>query len=226
MATTASTRLASMARRFAQLLAEGEFRPALRSAARLVWSTAEDYGLRRDLSVPFRPEPARLPLRVRPLQNADLDLLFDASAGDSPVQLQRQRRLLDSGIPTCWVAVDPDNRPCFMTWLIQPEQNAAMRAEMGPTFRPLAPDEVFLESGFTPRRYRGLRVGPEAVTRILEEAPPRARWAWAYTAVDNLAAQKSLTRSGFVPEVVLRSRWRLFRHSTDLEPVRALPSPP
>lgn len=210
-------RIGPMAGRFLRLVRRGQLRPAVKSAGRLAWSTSREYGMRRDLSLPFDPEPARIEIRVRPAEPRDLDLLFAPSAGDSRTQLWRQERLVVANIPTCWVAVDPDEIPCFMAWLIRPQQNQLMKSEIGPGFSLLAPDEVLMESGFTPQRYRGLRIGPDAISRILQNAGPDARWAWAYTGIDNRRAQLSLSRAGFAPAAIFRSSWRLLRHTTHVE---------
>lgn len=55
-----------MAGRFLRLARRGQFRQAAKSAGRLVWSTSLEYGMRRDLSLPFEVEPAEIEIRVRP----------------------------------------------------------------------------------------------------------------------------------------------------------------
>ncbi|MFP3915046.1 MAG: hypothetical protein ACLFWM_09240 [Actinomycetota bacterium] len=205
--------------RLTRLARTGGVRRALREAGANLWSTQEAYGLSRDLAVPFQVSPARIEIGVRPLEERDLAELLDPAEGDSPLQLERQRRLLDSGIPRCWVAVDAEDRPCFMVWLIRPDQNARMRQVFGPEFPALEPDEVLLERGFTPRRHRGQRVGPQALSLITETAHPAYRWAWAFVAVDNVAALKLVDRAGFRPAALRRSKWRLLHHSTQFHPL-------
>lgn len=212
-------RIASKGRRLWRLVRQGELGPAAAEAGRYLWSTTEEYGLRRDLSLPVEVEPARIEIAVRPLEPRDLPHLFDPAVGDSASQLWRQTRMLDAEIPTCWVAVDRDDIPCFMAWLIRPQHNHLMQEEFR-TFLPLARDEVLLDSGFTPQRFRGLRIGPEALTRIALSAYPEARWAWAFTGFDNHRALTSLGRSGFVPTSIVRSKWRLLRHDVEVEPVQ------
>ncbi|MFP3915045.1 MAG: hypothetical protein ACLFWM_09235, partial [Actinomycetota bacterium] len=177
----AGGRVLSRARRLWELLRRGEIVRAGKQVRKLIWSTTTEYAVRKDLSVPVEVEPARIPIRVRPLEPRDLDRLFDPRSGDSAVQLWRQRRLLDAGIPGCWVAVDRQGDPCFMVWLVHPDQNEAMRQEFGAAIPPLEPDEVLMESGFTPQRYRSQRIGPEALSRILQTVGPETRWAVAYT---------------------------------------------
>lgn len=207
--------------RFRRLVRQGEIGLAAKSAGRLIWSTHREYGMRRDLSQPVEVEPARINIRVRPASSRDIELLLSPESGDARSQLWRQERLVVAEIPTCWVAADPDDVPCFMTWVIGSEQNQRMREEIGPAFVRLAEDEVLLDSGFTPQRYRGQRVGPEAVSRILDLVEADVRWAWAYTGLDNRRAQMSLSRAGFEPAAILHSNWRLFRRTNRLESLPA-----
>ena len=104
------------------------------------------FGLRRDLTVPFEPPKAaifsvgRQLVGVRPLRDSDVAPLFDTKAPgitDEGISKRLTRLvLLQMDIPTCYVAVTPDDRPCYMQWLIPAEQSARIRASVG-TFRPI-----------------------------------------------------------------------------------------
>ena len=205
------------AKRLFGLVRQGEIRTAAVSAGANIWATSRAYGLRRDLSVPFTAPEAKVPLTVRPLEERDVPHLMKPGAGDSAFQLDRQRRLLEAEIQTCWVAVDEDDLPCYMQWLIIPDHNHLVQETFGPEFPPLSSDEVLLEGAFTPARARGQRIGPRAMSLITEQAPPQARWAWTYVAVDNLAALKLVTRSGYHPASLRRSTWRFLRQNARFE---------
>lgn len=114
-------------------------------------------------------------MRIRPLELRDLPHLLSPAAGDKAVQLVRQQRLVDAQIPTCWVAVDDEDLPCYMQWVIGPASNDLMRRTFGTEFPPVADDEILLEGAFTPARYRSQRIGGEAVTLIANTAYPAVR---------------------------------------------------
>lgn len=211
----------SRARRLLRMLRDGEFGPAARTVRKVMWSTAEEYGLRGELPLPEPPEAGQFRLEVRPVEPTDVERLVGDEASSSSLHSWRLRRLVDAGVPGGWVAVDGDGRPCFVLWVIGPENNERLRREIGPTFRPLGPGEVLLASGFTPSPHRGVRMGEAAGKKILDIACPEARWAWAYTSTTNRAALISLVRAGFTPVVRMRSKWRFLRQTVDFEPLPA-----
>lgn len=206
------------ARRLWSLARKGDTRAALKSARKSLWSTEEANGFRRDLSKPFNPPQASIELRIRPLEPRDLPYLLSPAAGDKAVQLVRQQRLVDARIPTCWVAVDDDDLPCYMQWVIGPESNDLMGRTFGTEFPPVADDEILLEGAFTPARYRSQRIGGEAVTLIANTAHPTARWALTFISTRSIAPSK-MAAIGFEVVTLRRSRWRLLRHTTTFEPV-------
>ena len=89
-------------------------------------------GLRRDLDCPFVHPTAKLPLVIRPLRSGDdLSILnIDQPELTSDVLFERlsQRRLINAGLPTCWVAIAPDGKVCYMQWLVAPSDNVRIRA--------------------------------------------------------------------------------------------------
>lgn len=118
-----------------------------------IYSEDTCYGLRRDLNIPFEPPAARIPLTVRPLRKDDIPFLL----ADSGKPLNRSalkdhlRRifLFKSGIHTCYVAATMDDKPCYMQWLVGPEDNEKILRHFKGGFPPLGPDEMLLE-GHTP----------------------------------------------------------------------------
>ena len=95
---------------------------------------------------------------------AGLDTQQPGLSDDQAYDRLGEIRLLETGIPTCHVAVGPHGKPAYMEWLIAPRDYDRVRAFFGNLYPELAPDEVLLEGGFTPDAYRGKGVMPSAVT--------------------------------------------------------------
>lgn len=215
---------AGKARRLWDVARQGGFQTAAEEARKNLWSTTVAFGLRRDLSIPWEDLTAAVEVSVRPLEEKDLHYVLDPSHGDSPKQLVRQRRLVDAGLGTCWVAANPDDEAMYMQWLITPADNVRMRDAFGTEFPPLKPDEVLLEGAFAPRRHRGAGVGAAAVCKIMRQAPSEARWIWTYVAADNHQTLKIIPILGFEKARLRTSTWRMLWHSTrfeELDPVMA-----
>jgi GNAT superfamily N-acetyltransferase len=184
------------------------------------------YGLQRDLTVPFAVPSAKIPIEVRPLEAADLDILLPLqspgrSAEDTAHAMWRRRFL--TRIPIgCHVAVDGrTGLPCYMQWLIGPAHNDLVAKLDG--FPPLAPDEALLENAYTPPSHRGLGVMSTAMAMIAERATGLgARYVTTFVTMDNLASLKGCERSGFRPHLIHHGRqygYRLFtRHRYEVLP--------
>ena len=173
-------------------------------------------GLRRDLTVPHPIPAAKIALDVRPLRRGDdLSLLdIEASGLPSDVVFARlaQRRLLAEGLPTCWVAIGPDQKVCYMQWLLGPRDNASIQAQWGDLFPPLAPDEALLEGAYTGDAYRGQGIMGHAMSRIaLAALDLGARWVNTFVGQGNIASLKGCKRAGFSPYLRRAETWRLLR---------------
>jgi GNAT superfamily N-acetyltransferase len=180
-----------------------------------LYSSRESIGVRRDLTVPFAPPPARIPVTVRPIR-PDGDLAFIAAVpGLSPQEAQYrtdQRWQLTAGLPTCWVAVDPDGTACFMMWLIAPRDNALVQQWWGGLFPELRPDEALLEGVYTADSHRGLGIMADAGSQIAERARDfGARYGIGFIGSGNAASLKASERAGFAPYLRRRESWFLFR---------------
>lgn len=181
-------------------------------------------GLRRDLDVPVAHPPAKIPLVVRPLQAGDdLSILDIEPAGlASEVLYERlsQRRLIASGLPTCWVAIAPDGKVCYMQWLVAPSDNARIRAQWDDLFPQLAPDEALLEGAFTGDAYRGQGIMAHAMSRIAVAARAfGARWVHTFVGVTNVPSLKGCKKAGFEPFQQRSESWWLLRRRVVFTPL-------
>src|ERR1700737_2944691 len=118
-----------------------------------VYSDSPSLGLRRDLSLPFEKAAAKIPITVRPLAPTDdlsaLDPEPDLPADEALSRLV-QRRLLQSGLRVCYVAIAPDGKPCYMQWAIPATENHRVRGVFGNLYPVLASNEALLEGAYTP----------------------------------------------------------------------------
>lgn len=163
------------------------------------------YGLRRDLEQSIDRPSAKIPIDVRPLAEADLDILLPVSNG---MQMAERldivwRRGFHRKVPRgCHVAVDLNTgRPCYMQWLIGPSENELVRRLGG--FPDLAADEALLENAYTPSSHRGLGIMSAAMAMIAERAEGLgARYVHTFVGTDNPASLKGCQRAGFYPHIM------------------------
>jgi GNAT superfamily N-acetyltransferase len=181
-------------------------------------------GLRRDLDCPFVHPAAKLPLVIRPLRSDDdLSILnIDQSGLASEVLFERlsQRRLINAGQPTCWVAIAPDDKVCYMQWLVAPSDNDRIRAQWDDLFPQLAPGEALLEGAFTGDAYRGQGIMAHAMSRIAVAARDfGARWVHTFVGVTNTPSLKGCKKAGFVPFQQRSENWWLLRRRVAFTPL-------
>ena len=131
--------------------------------------------------------------------------------------------LLQSTIPTCYVAVTPDGDPCYMQWLIGPSENDRVKEFFVDRFPWLAPDEALLEYAFTLEAYRGQGIMSCAMARRIAEqaADFGARWVITFVFDDHIPSLKGCKRAGFVPYLTRREQWWLFHRRLTFTPLPA-----
>ncbi|MFN2570051.1 MAG: GNAT family N-acetyltransferase [Gemmatimonadales bacterium] len=219
-----SQRLPQQVREALRLFAEGRSAIVFHALRTRMRSQTLALGLRRDLTVPFATPQAKIALDVRPLQPGDdlamLDIVGNGQSPELVPGLLAQQRLLHANIPTCWVAIAPDGRVCYMQWLIASKNNHRIRAQWGDLFPPLAADEALLEGAYTGAAYRGQGIMPHAMARIAEAARAfGARWVSTFVGDYNLASLKGCKKAGFVPYLKRVESWLLLRRTTEFTPL-------
>jgi hypothetical protein len=187
------------------ILKDDGSREVIRRMSKLVYSTTDNYVLRRDLSVALRERPkAKLPITVRPLEPGDVRQII----AERPEGLILG--VLRAGLPQCYVALTDKGEVCYMQWLIAPESKRALRDFRFRDFYAFDGDSVLLEFTYTVKRFRGLKIMGEAMAYIAEQ-DPRARWAIYYADRSNIAALRGCHSAGFFPYQLVSRKWRLFR---------------
>lgn len=215
----------------ARLLRAGHGRRVARAIASRLSSRDIAFGLRRDLTVPLSPPAPKLQVVVRPLDPLDALPFLDPDAPDIAGVVAfdrvRQRRLLDDGIGTCWVAIAPEGKVCYMQWLIASSSNDRIQARWPKLFPVLGADEALLEGAYTPEQYRGQGIMAYAMAVIAEHAADfGARWVVTFVGTDNLPSLKGCRRAGFAPYVERQEKWLLGRRTTSFAPLDGAASRP
>jgi RimJ/RimL family protein N-acetyltransferase len=179
-------------------------------------------GLLRDLTVPFTGPSAKIPITVRRLASTDDLSALDPAPGlsaDEAFWRLGQRRLLQSGLQTCYVAIAPDGKPCYMQWVIPASQNDRLKSFFGNLYPVLGPDEALLEGAYTPEAYRGKGIMGAAMAEVATRAREHgARWVITFVDQQNEASFKGCIRAGFAPYLQRQERFRWFRRQVTFAP--------
>ena len=215
--------LVSRVRDLGSLLLSGNAGKAWWAVSYRVYSNSSSIGLRRDLSTEFVAPRAKIPLTVRPLSATDDLSSLDPTPGigsDEAFWRLTQRRLLRSGLQTCYVAIAPDGKPCSLQWVVAAVENQRLKQVSGNLYPVLQPDEALLEGAFTPEAYRGLGIMGAAMALVAERAADYgARRVITFVDEQNAASFKGCVRAGFSPYLRRRERFRLFHRSVTFEPI-------
>jgi len=203
------------------LIRHGHAGEVIRELRRRLYSTRRSYCLLRDLSVEFPSPQAKIAIAVRRLEEEDVPAILDVSrrqTGSDRSARMRRLRLIEYGIPTCYVAVTSDGTPCYLQWLMGHEQNERIRTFFGGEYPRLDRNEMLLENAFTAESFRGMRIMPCAMSRIAEKAN-QSHADRVITFVDeaNIPSLKGCERAGFVPYLLRTERSRFFRRSFEIE---------
>jgi len=190
----------------------------LKEALRRMRSRTTYYGLERDLKKPAAMPASRIPIIVRPLMEQDIPFILARSGnGRSEQELKdmaRRSLLIKAEFSRCFVAADPNNRPCYMQWLIGPEENKKVQDYFKGGFPVLGPDEVLLEGAYTPPQYRGMGIMACAMFQISEKGKGiGAKRAMTFVHENNTAALAGCTRAGFHKFLIREDVWRNFRRT-------------
>jgi RimJ/RimL family protein N-acetyltransferase len=211
------------ARDLGRLVLSGNAAKAWWALTYRVHSDSASIGLRRDLSLPFSGPQAKITITVRRLAPDDDLSALESMPGLSPDEAYwrlGQRRLLASGLQTCYVALAPDGKPCYMQWVIPSSENDRLRAVFGNLYPVLQPDEALLEGAYTPDAYRGKGIMGAAMAEVASRAAEHgARWVITFVDAGNEASLKGCMRAGFKPYLTRHEKFRFFHRRIAFEPL-------
>jgi RimJ/RimL family protein N-acetyltransferase len=126
-------------------------------------------------------------------------------------------------LQTCYVAVAPDGKLCYMQWVVTASGNHRLKEVAGNLYPLLQSDEALLEGAFTPEAYRGLGIMGAAMSLIAQRAADHgARWVITFVDGQNAASFKGCVRAGFSPFLRRHERFRMFHRSVRFERIDAV----
>ncbi|HEX6981420.1 MAG TPA: GNAT family protein [Balneolaceae bacterium] len=137
-----------------------------------------------------------------------------------PELVNKRRKLVKANIPNCYVAVTDDDTPCYLQWLMGPEQNERIQSFFGKAFPKLDKDEALLEGAFANPAFRGMGVMPEAMSKITTEAVNiGVHRVITFVSIGNIPSLKGCKRAGFSPYVLKKDRRFLFQHKVSFHAI-------
>lgn len=183
-------------------------------------------GLRIDVQALARTEK-RGAITVQPAQYSDVTRVIDLKEPDLPRREQhdriRRHRMLESGIQTCYVGAGSDGVPCFVQWLILPDQNSRLREVFGGWYPPLLPGEAMVECVYTHPSRRGQGVMTDATPQLLGIARDLGMHSVVtFVPTTNARSLRIHLRMGFVPYLLHLERRRFGILSRKFLPMRSL----
>jgi hypothetical protein len=200
-----------------RLLRDREFRVVARLFRRWLWSDGSGVGLRRDAST-VRVRAPRSAIEIRPLRPEDQPYFTTLVSGGGVYLRMSAAHLLASDLETPYVAVLSDGTPCYMQYLIFPDQNPKLERIFRGTILPLEPDEALLDFAFTLKPHRFLGVMPYAFESLIDVARKQgAQRIVTYVSPADSSMTRFAERIGFKPFVMRRERYRLFRRSVQFQ---------
>lgn len=204
-----------------QLIRKGHFIVLFKEFRKRIYSRSISFGLQRDLNNEFLAPSAKIGIQVRPLRTEDVaELLNTDDSSINPRIIANQKSMVNANIPTCYVAVTDDDKPCYMQWLIGNDDNQKIESHFKGVFPPLKESEALLEGAYSNPEYRGLRIMPMAMSLIAEKAAEiNARWVNTFVDVTNIPSLKGCQRSGFKPFLLRKVQWFLFHQTITFHPI-------
>ena len=162
------------------------------------------------------------PLVVRPVEGSEELSLFNPQApgitGEGYSARLSRLDFLKSGIGTCYVALTPDEKPCYVQWLIGPQDNDSVQQRYHRIYPRLEPNEAMLEAAYTFESFRGQGIMSCAMSQIAEKATSLGtRYVNTFVEEDNIASLKGCKRAGFVPYARLTVECLFFRRKAVFE---------
>lgn len=202
----------------------GEGKEVVTMVGTRIWGSQLATGLDRDMSVPFPSPEAKFPISVRPIRPDDIPKLLDEgkpglSASERNNMVIRLE-MIDAGFASCFVAANADDEPCYMQWVISPDENALLASHFDNLFPQLQPGEILLEGAYTPEAFRGQRIMPAAMALLAEHAATLgASRVITFVGLPNIPSIKGCERAGFSAYTTRETIYRLGSRKIHFHPV-------
>jgi RimJ/RimL family protein N-acetyltransferase len=189
-----------------------------------LWSDIDAVGVSLDLTKELPHVEAQVPLTLRDARPEDLDRLLtvdveglEADEREERLVRQHMRKL---GFAHCLVAVTGNDEPCYLQWVVFPDENDVLLAAYSGFYPELQPHQALIEGAYTPPQFRGKRIMPAAMSLIAEYARDRgATEVITFVRSNNIASLKGCKRTGFVPSLTRVSSHRFGRRQLKFVPL-------
>lgn len=206
----------------AGLLLDGQVSKFWKVAHSQLHSERTWFGMRKKLGEKSQKPKAKIDISVRLIEERDLDYLLstEGMTAEDAKLVDWQRKLLQAKFQNCYVAVTNDDTPCYMQWLISPDENKNILEAFDGLFPELKQHEALLEGAYMHPSFRGLGIMPDAMYQVSEMAKKiNATEAITFVGTDNIASLKGCKSCGYYPYTLLKKKWFLFKKDIFLEAI-------
>lgn len=188
------------------LVFKGQFGFVARAVRNRFSSSHFAFGLKRDLTIPFSSPISDIDLSIRLYKTSDAKYFEMANTN---------KGLLAQNIPYCYVAINSNNEPCFMQWLIDYTQNDKIQDYFGNIFPLLKEDEALLEGAYVQPKNRGKHIMQAGIYKIIDNCNHKnARYIITFVEIHNIPSLRACSHSGFYPYTLRIEKWFLFNKKT------------
>jgi len=205
------------------IILKGHFKTIFKACLNRFYANKVSYVLRRDLSLPIEKVQINVPLKLRPLINADIPILLNYFGneieGRGIIYRSFLTQLLKADIQKGYVSVINEKETCGVAWLIGSSENKKIRFCFGKRLPEIKENEVLLEGGFTIERYRNLGIQRWRNAKLIEiAAESGAKWALSIIDKNNLTSLRNNLKNKFKIFQMKEDRWRFFHCKTIFSP--------
>lgn len=184
------------------LIRNGNFKPILVGFLKRIYSKTNFIGLEA-IPLKLNTTHSNLDISIRPFETSDINSLKEGL---------RHTRLVQEQIPKCYVATTLENITVYRQWLFTQKSQQLVIDYFGPIFPEISKNEAIVEGVFTHPDYRGLRIMSNAMSEIVQQQHYKnLKRIIAFVNEENKASLKGFYRMGFVPYMIRKEVWFLFR---------------
>jgi hypothetical protein len=189
--------------------------PILRETLRRILSFETVSIFQFDLTKNFEVPTPSITLSIRELQDKDVNLMLpinEQGTNINELKTHLERILLiESQIPTCYVATTSNDEPCAMCWLIDHTSNEMLKRHYRGGVFELKDNEVLCEGIYVRSSYRNKKLMQYLTFRLFEKAAKNgAQKAFAFIDDKNKFSLKGSKAIGWEKVGIKRIRWILF----------------
>jgi len=192
------------------LLKNGSLKPIIESITTRFYSTQNFVGVEVNRDQ-LKNLDSKLDITIRPFKKSDINALKEG---------QRHIRLVEEKIPNCYAAITENDMMVYRQWLFKQDQFEQITKYFGPIFPNINADEAIIEGVFTHLNYRGLRIMPNAIYKILNQDQYKHLYRIiAFVGDTNIGSLKGFYRIGFKPYILRQEKWFFFKRTISFIPL-------